>query len=163
MTPEAAARHPRNLAKAKGDKFYQTGKPCRRCGSTGLRYAVCGRCCACQRERNRTYSAQYTREYKRAQCKKFHDANPEYELLRGRRRAGLPSPTRPDVGVCECCGAKREDLDRSLSLDHCRETGIFRGWLCGGCNLSIGKLGDTVEGVQQALDYLKRAYGEANV
>jgi len=42
-------------------------------------------------------------------------------------------------------------------LDHDHRTGKFRGWLCHDCNTSIGKLGDTFDGVMRAADYLKRA------
>jgi hypothetical protein len=42
-------------------------------------------------------------------------------------------------------------------------TGAFRGWLCRGCNLSLGRLGDDVAGVRRAIAYLlrsgARAYG----
>jgi hypothetical protein len=43
-----------------------------------------------------------------------------------------------------------------LCLDHNHETGKFRGWLCDNCNTGIGKLGDTVEGLERAIAYLKR-------
>jgi hypothetical protein len=41
-----------------------------------------------------------------------------------------------------------------LHLDHDHETGEFRGWLCWHCNTGIGKLGDTPDGLRNALDYL---------
>lgn len=72
-----------------------------------------------------------------------------------RRLAGLPEPTRPEPESCECCGARPKGR---LALDHCHTTGAFRGWLCGKCNLSIGCLGDTIEALERALAYLKRAY-----
>jgi hypothetical protein len=67
---------------------------------------------------------------------------------------GYPQPTRPPSAQCECCGRTQK---RRLALDHCHETLVFRGWLCSLCNLGIGKLGDSVQGVEQALAYLKRA------
>ena len=57
----------------------------------------------------------------------------------------------PDV--CNCCG---KPSHKSLVVDHCHETLKFRGWLCETCNHGIGKLGDNIEGVQKALDYLRR-------
>tara|TARA_R100000742_G_C4257386_1_gene75248 strand:+ start:391 stop:546 length:156 start_codon:yes stop_codon:yes gene_type:complete len=33
----------------------------------------------------------------------------------------------------------------------------YRGWLCSNCNTGIGKLGDNIEGVQKAVDYLEDA------
>lgn len=90
--------------------------------------------------------------------KRWRDRNRESERIRAQaknwRVQGCPEPTRPQPDHCECCG--RRDR-KALALDHCHATGAFRGWLCSRCNLAIGKLGDTVEAVQKALDYLKRA------
>ena len=44
-----------------------------------------------------------------------------------------------------------------MHLDHCHITGKFRGWLCGKCNMGIGALGDSIQGLQRAIEYLKRA------
>jgi hypothetical protein len=63
-------------------------------------------------------------------------------------------------GRCGCC-------DRAVSLrtrrgperacvDHCHATGKVRGILCWDCNVAIGKLGDTYNGVERALRYLSR-------
>ena len=53
---------------------------------------------------------------------------------------------------CHCCGR----IDR-LFLDHDHVSGAYRGWLCRQCNLSLGLLGDSAQGVRQALTYLERA------
>ncbi|WNM66168.1 endonuclease [Microbacterium Phage DejaVu] len=64
---------------------------------------------------------------------------------------------RPPLGTpCECCG--KTQFGVVLRLDHNHETGEFRGWLCDSCNTGIGKLGDTIEGVKRALEYLTRAH-----
>ena len=44
-------------------------------------------------------------------------------------------------------------------MDHCHKTKKFRGWLCNQCNFSIGGLGDDVEGVIKALNYLCKCKG----
>lgn len=78
-------------------------------------------------------------------------------VLHGRDRIkerGYPTPTRPRPAQCECCG---KESKRTLDLDHCHKTHVFRGWLCNGCNTAIGKLGDNVEGVKCAVAYLERA------
>ena len=64
--------------------------------------------------------------------------------------AKLRQTAPPQKGVCECCG-KNSD---KLVLDHCHEREIFRGWLCPPCNLGIGVLGDTLEGIKNAKTYL---------
>ena len=43
------------------------------------------------------------------------------------------------------------------AADHDHKTGVFRGWLCVPCNTAIGKLGDAVVGLEQAITYLQRA------
>jgi hypothetical protein len=56
-------------------------------------------------------------------------------------------------GVCAVCGG---DKDRkSWDIDHDHHTGVVRGLLCGRCNKGLGLLGDNVEGVQKALEYLQ--------
>lgn len=40
-------------------------------------------------------------------------------------------------------------------LDHCHETGRFRGWLCTQCNVGIGSFKDNVRLLQRAIEYLK--------
>lgn len=61
--------------------------------------------------------------------------------------------TRPIGTPCDNCGK----TNMRLSLDHCHDTGDFRGWLCQPCNTSIGVLGDDIEGLKKALGYLERA------
>jgi hypothetical protein len=70
------------------------------------------------------------------------------------KKDGIPEPTRPRASACECCG--KAPQGRRLDTDHCHTTGKFRGWLCWGCNVAIGKLGDNLHGVLRAADYLRR-------
>lgn len=57
-------------------------------------------------------------------------------------------------GGCRSCGGAPTGRHNTFRVDHDHETGQIRGLLCDSCNLAIGKLGDTVEGVEGALDYL---------
>jgi hypothetical protein len=54
---------------------------------------------------------------------------------------------------CDCCGKKPDK--KSLYLDHCHEKLTFRGWLCNRCNLGIASLGDDIQGLERAIEYLK--------
>ena len=45
-------------------------------------------------------------------------------------------------------------------MDHDSQMKVFRGWICNHCNTGIGLLGDTIDGVQRALDYLNRVYND---
>lgn len=89
--------------------------------------------------------------------RRYHKEHQVRLLARARKRKGKPEPTRPCPTTCECCGRDASASKRRLALDHCHATGVFRGWLCGNCNLAIGLLGDGAEGVSRALEYLKRA------
>jgi len=59
------------------------------------------------------------------------------------------APPQPEN--CDCCG---EPLKAKACYDHNHETGEFRGWLCYNCNSGIGALGDNLEGVLKAVQYL---------
>ena len=75
-----------------------------------------------------------------------------------RKQAAIRSEilkTAPDKPCrCECCG--HPPKDNKFVLDHCHDTEVFRGWLCDKCNLSIGHLGDNIEGLQKAIAYLRK-------
>ena len=58
----------------------------------------------------------------------------------------------PSGSPCECCGRIAP-----LQLDHDHSTGAYRGHLCRLCNISIGGLQDSIEGVTRALAYLTAA------
>ena len=58
------------------------------------------------------------------------------------------APSKPEA--CECCGKK----GITLVLDHCSIKNTFRGWICGNCNKGLGMLGDTMEGLLKATNYL---------
>lgn len=73
------------------------------------------------------------------------------------RKLKKEAPQAPER--CECCG-KIPKIDaktgkiQSLRLDHDHDTEKFRGWICDRCNSGIGKLGDNIEGLVKALNYL---------
>ncbi len=58
------------------------------------------------------------------------------------------APTKPEV--CECC--KKKPLKWCLDHDHADDS--FRGWICERCNTGLGKLGDNLESIVNALHYL---------
>mgnify|MGYP001161293193 FL=1 len=57
----------------------------------------------------------------------------------------------PMPDCCDICGA----TDRRMTLDHCHETGEFRGWLCLKCNSAIGWLNEDVDIMIKATNYVK--------
>jgi len=57
--------------------------------------------------------------------------------------------------VCECCKEPPTEK-RPLVYDHCHVTMAFRGILCDRCNTAIGKLGDNIQGLKNAIKYLEK-------
>lgn len=56
-------------------------------------------------------------------------------------------------GRCAICGDEPQ-VGKRLSLDHCHQTGKFRGLLCQPCNIAIGHLKDDSHIVAVAAEYL---------
>ena len=59
-------------------------------------------------------------------------------------------PPRPEDGLCECCG----EFTEGFHLDHCHETGAFRGWVCRACNTGAGIM-DDIERLEKRITFLK--------
>ena len=67
---------------------------------------------------------------------------------------------------CDCCGKSVEDLTihygkngQAVSpwrLDHCHETGEFRGWLCHNCNSGLGRFYDDPDLLIKAIQYIQK-------
>jgi hypothetical protein len=65
-----------------------------------------------------------------------------------RNRLRKKAPNKPDK--CECCGKETS----KLCLDHDHLDNSFRGFLCSPCNTGIGNLGDNLQGLTRAMNYL---------
>jgi hypothetical protein len=63
-------------------------------------------------------------------------------------------------GVCAICGKEETYSNqwnkRRLAVDHCHETGIIRGLLCGRCNSGLGWFDDNLEYLKKAVLHLER-------
>jgi hypothetical protein len=67
----------------------------------------------------------------------------------------------PENHVCPICKKDKEALftgskrsEQPFRLDHDKKTGEFRGFLCDSCNTGLGKFGDSLETLQNAVEYL---------
>lgn len=70
----------------------------------------------------------------------------KHSKIRGRLHKEAP----PKPEVCECC----KQIPIKWVLDHDHGDHSFRGWICDRCNTGIGKLGDNLEGLIKAVNYL---------
>lgn len=59
----------------------------------------------------------------------------------------------PNETLCSVCN-KSASPGNNIVFDHCHTTNIFRGYCCNSCNRSIGVLGDNVDGLLRAINYL---------
>lgn len=117
------------------------------------------------------YSARrYARHSARllAEARAFRAANPELSRRYTRRsrykRNGINLADAERVraahnGRCDCCGRDKSG-GNGWAVDHDHSTGRVRGVLCNWCNIAIGRLGDTLEGVLKAVRYLEK--GDSN-
>jgi hypothetical protein len=63
-------------------------------------------------------------------------------------------------GGCAICGSTdTKGPGQFFAVDHCHETGAVRGLLCLCCNTALGQLGDDVDLLRRAIDYLNRTRG----
>jgi hypothetical protein len=74
-----------------------------------------------------------------------------------RKIYGMPS----EHYVCPICNQNAEQVKGKGNtkngpwvIDHCHETGEFRGWLCHKCNRALGGFDDNKQILKRAVDYL---------
>ncbi len=120
--------------------------------------------CTCQHKRDR-YAADPSGFVKASM--KYHRANRFKVSLRmlrntARRKGWQPCTATEEelrasyTGKCEICHVPELELTRNLHVDHCHETGEFRGWLCNNCNMAIGFMRDSREIALNAVLYIQR-------
>lgn len=55
--------------------------------------------------------------------------------------------------VCQLCG---KECGYSICLEHCHETGRFRGFVCQGCNAFLAKYQERTEYLEKVIAYLRK-------
>jgi len=120
-------------------------------------------CRVCQKEKDesefrltRLFKGLDEGAYYRSECSVCEDIAKKQRMI-----AKKNAPPMPDK--CQCCGkhntnstsiGKKRCSQNKLLVDHNHVTGKFRGWICRNCNQGIGKLGDNIDGLVKALNYL---------
>lgn len=106
--------------------------------------------------RKREYAHRYDRVEVNRTVRERHRIKKFYGLTLEERDALLAN----QHGVCRLCESPVEfgglpKMSRGAHIDHCHETGRVRGVLCGGCNATLGRLGDTPEAIAKVLAYVQ--------
>ncbi len=103
-------------------------------------------CSICKTDKSLSEFPNHKRDHQHGKDTRCRDCLKKYN--RGKSIAKKNATPKPER--CECCNTKTS----KLCLDHCHDTFEFRGWLCMNCNTGIGRLGDNLEGLQKAINYL---------
>lgn len=97
-------------------------------------------------------------------CEKKREERREQYRARGSRYArkvAYDAAYEEQKGCCAICGIFKEKTERHhrLVVDHCHDTGVFRGLLCHNCNVALGLLGDNINSLHNAIFYLRKWKG----
>jgi len=57
---------------------------------------------------------------------------------------------------CAGCGIHQNETDKKLHVDHCHDTGVVRGILCGNCNRALGLVKDSQKTLLSLHAYLEK-------
>ena len=95
--------------------------------------------------------------WRRPECKQCRG---ESKRIRDEIRKHAP-PISEDH-TCPICTQTLQEISLhktkrmgTFVLDHDHEKRMFRGWLCPNCNSALGMLGDDLETIKRAYNYLK--------
>jgi Recombination endonuclease VII len=100
-------------------------------------------------EKNKDRKRELSKEYKH--IKKDKDLKSTYGISLEDYNQMLAEQSN----CCKICGTHKDNVKRTLCVDHCHITGKVRGLLCDTCNRSLGLLKDSVEILKKAIEYLE--------
>ena len=103
----------------------------------------------------RENTKEYRKEYYSDPERKFQYRKRYIEREFGIKYEQYDKMLEAQEGVCTICGKPETKPNaKYLAVDHNHETGVIRGLLCNNCNRALGLLGDNVETLQNAINYL---------
>lgn len=110
---------------------------------------------------NRKKCTDRRREYNRRRMR----SEPDYlRFKRIRNKYGITKEqyvqkSERQGNVCKICGGVNPD-GRPLFVDHCHKTGKVRDLLCGTCNLTLGRMKESVKHLSAMIGYIVRWSGD---
>lgn len=96
------------------------------------------------REYNRTHKEAEKRRSRKATILEHGITLEQYQVMYDKQN-----------GCCAICNVHQDKLKQAMCVDHNHITGKIRGLLCGKCNRGIGYLNDSINTLEQAINYLK--------
>lgn len=120
------------------------------------------RCVACNKWLNQEKYFQQSKGRYNTVCKNCineYYRDDRLKRLYGLERGEYDKMYKQQDGKCAICGEEdscnKNGVTRTLSVDHCHNTGKIRGLLCNECNIGLGKFKDNRELLEKAIKYLK--------
>jgi len=102
----------------------------------------------------------------KSKLKEYHENNgKEKQALRSFRNLTKKYGISPEIYekerieqgyCCKLCGDHESNQPHGrLHIDHCHDTGLYRGLLCNKCNLALGGFDDDIELMKRAIEYVQ--------
>lgn len=122
-----------------------------------------------RRAKNPERPREHTRRYREKYPEKItaysarHNKTEAHKMSVGKHCAKKASEQekvagRPRPATCEICGGANPSGKR-MHFDHRHATGLFRGWLCSGCNLALGLVRDSPTLLRKLASYVENPPG----
>lgn len=150
----------RKDAREKSSLHYFTGIQCRN-GHISKRLTSTGACTECSKASSRLHHQrlQATDEvYRKRNVQRSYEN--KLKRVYGITIEFLNERLSISGGKCECCGVPMHTEGSVTAtravVDHCHDTGMFRGVLCNGCNRGIGFFDNSPTKLRKAALYLER-------
>jgi transcription elongation factor Elf1 len=122
-------------------------------------YKICSRCG--KRKHETEFAKNQYRKgsiiVRRAYCIECGKlAKPIPSKIKNEYEKKYPRPKIGEIFQCPICKRKKEIWHKNqVCLDHNHETGEIRGYICGDCNASIGRMGENIDVFERAILWLK--------
>lgn len=129
----------------------------RKASKDGLQY-TCKSCSNARVNRIRAKNRDYMKTYIKSEAGKTSQRKHKLKKNYGISESQYNEMLELQNYSCACCKASEPGGRGRWHVDHCHVSGLVRGLLCHSCNIGIGHLGDSVDGVEKALIYLKSHY-----
>lgn len=99
--------------------------------------------------------------------RRYHNGGKELQAVRARRsllkKYGIDEEfyqkeREAQQHCCKICGKHESTQPHGrLYIDHCHDTGLYRGLLCNNCNTGLGSFHDNTDKMLKAIEYVKEA------